>query len=295
MALRGKKPEISEKRLKLFLYGPAGVGKTTAAIQMPRPYVIDTEKGTEQKSYVEKIQQAGGAVFRAASASELLEELRALTTETHPYKTLVVDPMTSVEDGVIADATAKYEALKKEGGDMRVWRDRDQTMRRIRSMLLGLDMNVIVTAHGKVEYGDNFNKIGQTFEGWRKWPYVFDLVIELDKQGDRRNAIVRKTRMEQEFPDGTVFEWSYEELSKRYSAAIMERDATAITLATPAQIAQIHELEQTMNISEEWKFKVFKKADVEDWSDMPSDMLQKCIDQQLEILNKFKTGKGAGK
>ena len=45
MALKGIKPEMKEKRLKLFLYGPAGVGKTTAAIQFPQSYIIDMERG----------------------------------------------------------------------------------------------------------------------------------------------------------------------------------------------------------------------------------------------------------
>jgi flagellar biosynthesis GTPase FlhF len=48
MALRAKKPEAVEKRLKLFMYGPAGVGKTTAAIQFPNAYIIDCEKGTRE-------------------------------------------------------------------------------------------------------------------------------------------------------------------------------------------------------------------------------------------------------
>ena len=37
--LRGKKPETIEKRLKALFYGPAGVGKTTCAIQFPKPYL----------------------------------------------------------------------------------------------------------------------------------------------------------------------------------------------------------------------------------------------------------------
>ena len=47
MALRARKPEAVQKRLKLFMFGPAGVGKTTAAIQFPNSYIIDCERGTE--------------------------------------------------------------------------------------------------------------------------------------------------------------------------------------------------------------------------------------------------------
>ena len=41
MALRAKAPEAVAKRLKLFMFGAAGVGKTTAAIQFPNSYIID--------------------------------------------------------------------------------------------------------------------------------------------------------------------------------------------------------------------------------------------------------------
>ena len=44
MALRAKKPEQIRKRLKLLMYAASGVGKTTAAIQFPKAYIIDTEK-----------------------------------------------------------------------------------------------------------------------------------------------------------------------------------------------------------------------------------------------------------
>ena len=45
--LRARKPEAVTKRLKLFMFGPAGVGKTTAAIQFPNSYIIDAERGSE--------------------------------------------------------------------------------------------------------------------------------------------------------------------------------------------------------------------------------------------------------
>jgi len=47
MPLRARKPESVTKRLKLFMFGPAGVGKTTAAIQFPNSYIIDCERGAE--------------------------------------------------------------------------------------------------------------------------------------------------------------------------------------------------------------------------------------------------------
>ena len=58
MALKGKKPQPKDRRLKLFMYGEAGVGKTTAACQLPKPYIIDTERGTD--NYADLIDGVGG-------------------------------------------------------------------------------------------------------------------------------------------------------------------------------------------------------------------------------------------
>lgn len=61
MALRGTTPVAEEQRPKVFLFGEAGVGKTTAALQFPRPYVIDAEQGTSTDQYVDLIVAGGGA------------------------------------------------------------------------------------------------------------------------------------------------------------------------------------------------------------------------------------------
>ena len=89
MALRGKKPKNADKRLKLFMYGDAGVGKTTAACQMPSPYIIDTERGTD--NYADKINGVGGAVFRTTDIHEVIEEIRNLSILKHGFKTFVID------------------------------------------------------------------------------------------------------------------------------------------------------------------------------------------------------------
>ena len=47
MALKAKKPEAIEKRLKMMLFGAASTGKTRAAAQFPYSYFIDSEHGAE--------------------------------------------------------------------------------------------------------------------------------------------------------------------------------------------------------------------------------------------------------
>src|SRR3954471_21654793 len=88
MPLRARKPEAVKKRLKLFMFGPAGVGKTTAAIQFPNSYIIDCEKGTE--NYDKLITASGSAVFQTNDMNEVLQEVKSLLTEKHEYRTLVI-------------------------------------------------------------------------------------------------------------------------------------------------------------------------------------------------------------
>jgi hypothetical protein len=270
MALRARKPEAVTKRLKLFMFGPAGVGKTTAAIQFPNSYVIDCEKGTE--NYDKLVTASGSVVFQTTDINELIQEVKSLLTEKHEYRTLVIDPITTVYN----DLLEKCE--QKVGTDFgRHYGEANKMMKRLANLIMALDMNVVVTAHAKTEYGQNFSKLGYTFDGWRQLDYWFDLVIELAKKGKKRFARVVKTRIEQ-FPDEDVFEWSYDGIKKRYDVSILEREAAAVQLASPEQIREIKDLLALVRLPEGTTEKWFAKAGVDVWEDMPADVLQKCIE-----------------
>jgi len=270
MALRAKKPEAVTKRLKLFMFGPAGVGKTTAAIQFPNSYIIDCERGTE--NYDKLITGSGSAVFQTTDIHEVVQEVKSLLTEKHEYRTLVIDPITTVyndlldkcEQKVGADFGRHYGAANKE-------------MKRLANLVMALDMNVIVTAHAKTEYGQNLAKLGYTFDGWRQLDYWFDLVLELGKKGKKRFAKVVKTRVEQ-FPDEDVFEWSYDAIKRRYDTTILEREAIVVQLATPEQVREIKDLLSVVRLPEGTTDKWFAKAGVDTWEDMPGDVIAKCIE-----------------
>src|SRR3954469_5168049 len=270
MALRARKPEAVTKRLKLFMFGPAGVGKTTAAIQFPNSYIIDCERGTD--NYDKLITESGSAVFQTTDINEAISEVKALLTEPHDYRTLVIDPITTVYN----DLLEKCE--HKVGTDFgRHYGEANKTMKRLANLIMALDMNVVITAHAKAEYGQNFSKIGYTFDGWKQLDYWFDLVIELSKKGKKRMAKVVKTRVER-FPDDEVFEWSYDAIRRRCDVDILERPASAVALATPQQVAEIKELLAVVRLPEGTTDKWFAKAGVDIWEDMATDVIAKCIE-----------------
>jgi hypothetical protein len=274
MALRAKKPEAVNKRLKLFMFGPAGVGKTTAAIQFPNAYIIDCERGTD--NYDKIITGNGSVVLQTTDMLDVIAEVKSLLTEKHDYRTLVIDPITSVYN----DLLEKCE--QKVGSDFgRHYGEANKLMKRLANLIMALDMNVVVTAHGKKEYGDNLKVLGQTFDGWRQLDYWFDLVIELGKKGKgsglRRSGKVVKTRIES-FPDEDVFEWSYEAIQKRWDVEMLERPSATVQLASAEQVREVKELLNIVRLPEGTTEKWFGKAGVDIWEDMPADTMEKCIE-----------------
>jgi hypothetical protein len=154
---------------------------------------------------------------------------------------------------------------------------------------MALDMNVVVTAHAKTEYGDNLRKLGYTFDGWRQLDYWFDLVVELGKKGKKRFAKVVKTRLDS-FPDEDVFEWSYDAIRQRADVAMLEKQAQTMQLATHQQVAELKELLNIVRLPEGTTEKWLAKAGVEQWEDMPADAMNKCI---IYVKNRFPTAAAA--
>ncbi len=272
MALRAKKPEAIQKRLKALFYGSAGVGKTTAAIQFPKPYLIDTEKGAENDQYTKILQKAGGVVFQTSDFNELMAEVKALLTEKHEYKTLIIDPLTTLYNDLLDKSAIK------NGTDFgRHYSDANKQIKHLLNLLLRLDMNVIITSHAKNEYGQNMSVLGQTFDCYKKLDYLFDLVFEIQKRGKDRVGLIKKSRIEA-FPDTESFPFSYAEIAKRYGKDVLERDAVAQELADEAQVKELVRLIDLIKVPEEVSQKWLDKSSSEKWEEMPKDAIQKCID-----------------
>ena len=92
MPIKSQPPEKIEKRLKMLVYGPAGVGKTTAAIQFGNAVLIDMERGAD--NYAETIHNAGSSILQTTNPEDVKQEIKSLLTEKHAYKTLILDPIT---------------------------------------------------------------------------------------------------------------------------------------------------------------------------------------------------------
>lgn len=283
MALRAKKPEEKQKRLKMFVYGPSGIGKTTAALLFPRAYVIDTEKGTDH--YAKTINQMDSAVFQSNVFDEVTAEVKQLLTTKHEYRTLIIDPITQVYHSVqdkwsrIFEKHAKTEKeAEVQDFGMRYWGRVKSDFKALQRMLMALDMNIIITSHQKDLYGTGMTKIGVTFDSMKGEDYLYDLVFRLEKKGDKRMAVTIKERAEighPKFPP--EFEWSYQNFLKFYGEEIITREAVAAPLASEEQIARIKGLLEVVKIDESTVAEWFSKNDVDDWAEMTSEAIAKAI------------------
>lgn len=286
--LRGIKPTAIEKRLKALFYGSAGVGKTIAAIQFPRPYLIDTEKGAENAQYVKLLNDAGGAYFFTVDPDELISEIKTLLSEKHDYKTLIIDPLTVIYNDLLD------KSADKVGTDFgRHKGPADRKIKHLMALLTRLDMNVIITSHAKPKWvrgkdgkgNDTIIDEGSTFDCYGRLDYVFDLVFEIQKRGQERIGIVKKTRIET-FPEGDQFPFNYEKIAEKYGRAILERDAVAQELASHDQILEFSRLLDLFKVSEEVLDKVLDKANATSVSEMSAKDIQAAIDQLLSKITK---------
>ncbi len=233
---------------KILVFGKPGVGKTWAAIDFPSCYFIDTEGGASLPHYTDKLDASGGVYLGKQEGSqsfkEVFEQVKALATERHDYKTLVIDSITKLFYLEIAE---EAERLLVSGKKNEFSADRKPAVRMLQKLIVlmeKLDMNVILIAHEKSEWGNVGGErveIGNTFDCWERLEYELHLCVRITKQGQSRKAFVRKSRLEA-FPDASSFDWSYAAFAERYGRDIMESSAVPVTLATPAQVAEFRKL-----------------------------------------------------
>jgi len=218
------------------------------------------------------LQKAGGVIFQTSDFDDVVKEVTSLLTEKHEYKTLIIDPLTTLYNDLLDKS-----ALKTGTDFGRHYSTANKKVEHLINLLYRLDMNVIITAHSKALYGQNMSIIGDTFDCYKKLDFVFDLVLEIQKRGKDRIALVKKSRIES-FADSDPFSFSYNAIAKFYGKDILERDAVAQELATEEQVNEVIKLIDLIKVPEEIYRKWLDKASSDKWEEMPKDAIQKCID-----------------
>lgn len=251
-----KKATKTEKRLKVFLWGPSGCGKTLLALHFPKPAIIDLERGSELYG-----DQFDFDVLPATKADEVASTIDWLLSNNHDYRSLIIDPV-----------TVYWESLQKKWSDIflrrnkggkgfkfefydlqpRDWNTIKGELKDFVRKLLALDMNVIVTARAKALYeeGTFMKQIGETFDGEKTLPYLFDIVLQQWKTEDGKYMAKALKDRTNKLPRGP-FEISYEVFETAFGAKTIARKAQPVRLATSAQKEKIQSLATEFGITDD--------------------------------------------
>lgn len=281
--LKAKAPQLNAQgKAKGMLYGASGVGKTWFALTFPSPYYIDTEGGADLRHYQERLKASGGAYMGpedgAMDFNAIIDQMQALATEKHAYKTLVIDSVTKVYQSTIAQEQERLGDRDAFGASKK---PAVQFMRRLCNWITRLDMNVWLIAHETAEWGVDSKgqraEIGKCADVWDKLIYELDLTLRVTRRvAFPAWAIVHKSRLVG-FPNGDGFALTYEDFTGRYGKDFVEAAATPVVLATSEQVAEIVRLVDLLKIAPEEQEKVLTKASAESWGDMSTEHASKTL------------------
>lgn len=244
------------KRLKMLVYGPSGTGKTTLGLSVPHPVVVDLEGGTDW--YKERFDFS---VMHAESADEVMQAVDWLRVNTHPYRTLVIDPI-----------TVFWESLQKQWSDVflkraqnsagyrheyfdlgpKEWGTIKGQLRQFNRHLFSLDMNVLLTAREKPLYkeGAFMQAAGVTFDAERGLPYLVDVIVRMYRNSEGKFLAKAMKDRTGRLPAGE-FEMNFELLEQCFGADTFVREAVPVTLANDDQKARIRERIEAFGMTDE--------------------------------------------
>jgi hypothetical protein len=218
-------------RAKLFMWGATGTKKTITAIQFPSPIVIDLEGGTDRYGSSFKFHKPKTP---PKSFEEVKDLVLYLFKNKHPYRTLVIDPITILWEMLQKKWSAIFlkrnkgaKGFKGEFYDFqpRDWQTIKADWKGFIRLLQVLDMNIVITAREKPLYaeGEMMKKIGVTHDAEKNLPYEFDTVLQLKRDGDDFGAEVHKDRTNNLKEGSNIAGFTYATVEKAFGKKALAR------------------------------------------------------------------------
>jgi hypothetical protein len=262
---------------------------TWFSLDFPGCYYIDSEGGSARTHYMDKLKASGGEIMGPEEGANdfetVLGQVQALATEKHEFKTLIIDSISKLFNSAV---TTEQERLGDKDAFGASKKPAVAYMRRLVNWIQRLDMNVILVAHQKDEWGVDAKgercAIGHTFDCWDKLEYELDLVLQLMKQGSSRVASVRKSRL-LGFPDKDRFPISFDTFAERYGKDVIDKEVKAVILATAEEVSEIVRLVTLLKLGEDEINKWWTKWNVSDWTEMSDEQAAKAIKFLQEKIN----------
>lgn len=155
MSILDKISKPKDRPVVATILGDAGMGKTSLAATFPKPIFIRAEDGLQAIGEDER----PDAFPVIGNAKELWEQLTALVTEEHDYKTLVIDSVTALErlfiQDVIDNDPKKPKSINQANGGygagLQAVSVMHQRVRKAAGMLVDKGMHVVFIAHADTE------------------------------------------------------------------------------------------------------------------------------------------------
>lgn len=200
-----------ENRLKMYIYGETGTGKTVTSLHFPNPSIFDTEKGTNYyyKFFKFKRIQSSDPVVLNKAIDELLEN-------PGDCKTFIIDQFTTIAEKIADNYLTKLKI--KSGNPNYTLQPKDykpikMAIKNLIDKLLSLDMNIIVTAKSSTLYSDKKEEfmqvVGTKADGPKELPYMFDVVLELKKNPEAKDKFIARVEKDRTNTLPQEFDFSY--------------------------------------------------------------------------------------
>lgn len=153
--------EVGEKKIRMLLAGPPGIGKSTLAMSAPKPLLIDTDGGFDR---IESMYRKDRLV--ANSYQEILDDLQPQNLTA--YDTLVIDTAGQMQSYMSAYVIAQDAKNGQRGGALsqRGYGAIKREFNRLVSfMYTTLQKNIIIICHSVEEKEDDVVKQRLKLEG----------------------------------------------------------------------------------------------------------------------------------
>lgn len=224
-----KKAETHADRLKMYIYGESGSGKTVTSLSFPNPAVIDTEKGTTHYGEFFNFHK-----IETSDPKKVLAAIEELIEDPQGFKTMIIDPFSPLYDKIMDGHLTRLKI--KNGNPNYTLQPKDYRpikaeVKNLIDRILSLDMNIIVTARSATLYSqEEFMKIlGTKPDGPKELPYFFDVVLELTKErrevdGEMKEIFVARVEKDRTNTLPATFDFSYKSFVEFVGIKGLERD-----------------------------------------------------------------------
>lgn len=198
-------PQKKKRGLKILVYGGSGVGKTLFLLSFPKVAAIDMEDGMAH--YLDNPNIS--FIDVTTSYKDVVDDIEDIEDEYFDQvNTIGIDSITKLYENLqhiaqkVAEKRARDAGRNPEGESLapKDWNKIKQKYKELMSKLInlsGMGKNFVITAQVKDELeksGDQFVKVGETFDAMKKADYDFDIVMQMYEEDGIKKGLIEKDR-----------------------------------------------------------------------------------------------------